>query len=415
MEKPHPSTPELVNKGQFRIEEIRIQSYRGIDTLEFKPKTINIFVGKNNSGKSSVLNGIFLNLLGLHDYKRRSKNLVSNISHLFVKPLKYEIFNGYDKAVVGLKLSSTEHKNLTTRLELQYNLDGWPNIEQSDAFEEYLKRVVKDGRMYKEARENLYQETIFLDYTIDKERLISNFIPPWSFVKPWNYKPFVEKEMYDYKELANSRKYFDEITKYYDNKGDLKSDNRSFFQNIPLMFWKSNSGDSLKRIYQDLVKYSRIKKALENITTKLHYFKDLRYIRQEFIVSLKDDCGKEYSLPLVVMGDGFKSLISLAFRFTTIDAGILLMEEPENYLHPGYIDLLCEEIVAKSETCQVFFTTHSMNLLSQLIDKLEKAGKMDSLMLIRMRRDGKGIDREFLYKEDIIEELHEIEVDLRGY
>ncbi|MHA1682187.1 MAG: AAA family ATPase [Promethearchaeota archaeon] len=65
MENSHPAIAKLNESQKFRIERINIQSYRGIDDLEFKPRTINIFVGKNNSGKSSVLNAILVNFLDL--------------------------------------------------------------------------------------------------------------------------------------------------------------------------------------------------------------------------------------------------------------------------------------------------------------------------------------------------------------
>src|SRR5271157_1768142 len=102
-----------------RIEEIKIQNYRGIDDLEFKPKMINIFVGKNNAGKSSVLNAIFLNLLGLHEYKKRSTNLVTNISNLLVDPLKYEIFNDHQEGYIELRMTGDANKSIHTRLELK--------------------------------------------------------------------------------------------------------------------------------------------------------------------------------------------------------------------------------------------------------------------------------------------------------
>ncbi len=45
------------------IDQLIIDNFRGINHIEFNDlRRINIFVGKNNSGKTSVLEAIFLNI-----------------------------------------------------------------------------------------------------------------------------------------------------------------------------------------------------------------------------------------------------------------------------------------------------------------------------------------------------------------
>ena len=50
-----------IDYGEMMIDNIKIEGYRAIEKLEISPKRINIFVGANNSGKSSILE--FLSLL----------------------------------------------------------------------------------------------------------------------------------------------------------------------------------------------------------------------------------------------------------------------------------------------------------------------------------------------------------------
>ena len=49
------------------FKNLRIENFRGFDSIELKGfNRINLLMGKNNCGKSSVLEGILL-LIGLHN------------------------------------------------------------------------------------------------------------------------------------------------------------------------------------------------------------------------------------------------------------------------------------------------------------------------------------------------------------
>src|SRR5208337_2402685 len=137
--------------------------------------------------------------------------------------------------------------------------EGWPNITHSDAFKTYLDKTVKKSMMHKEAYENLYQNTLFFDYSIDNEPVFSSFVPDWASIKVFEKNK--QHEVYDYKEQANSEKFFDEITKYYDNTKSLQFDDEQFHQ-VPTIFWRNNPQGSIRKLHQDLVKDAKIGKAL---------------------------------------------------------------------------------------------------------------------------------------------------------
>ena len=44
----------------MQIKELKIENFKGISYLKFSPKKINLIVGRNNTGKTSVLEAIDL-------------------------------------------------------------------------------------------------------------------------------------------------------------------------------------------------------------------------------------------------------------------------------------------------------------------------------------------------------------------
>ncbi len=121
-------------------------------------------------------------------------------------------------------------------------------------------------------------------------------------------------------------------------------------------------------------------------------------------------------MPLSSMGDGFKTLLKLSFMAPLIKNGIVLFEEPETSMHPGYLNILAREIISSSEHSQIFISTHSLELVEHLLEKAEKSDKIESIKIIRLRRLSEGyIEREICSGKDAAEEMEMIKTDLRGY
>jgi len=65
-----------------------------------------------------------------------------------------------------------------------------------------------------------------------------------------------------------------------------------------------------------------------------------------------------YTVPLEHMGDGFKALVALV---ATLDPGdIVLLEEPELHMHPGYIRELLEYLVSFSMDTHTVLYSHPL-------------------------------------------------------
>jgi AAA15 family ATPase/GTPase len=94
------------------------------------------------------------------------------------------------------------------------------------------------------------------------------------------------------------------------------------------------------------------------------------------------------------MGDGFKALIGLLWHLSSKDIKnkIILIEEPENHMHPGYIEQLVKIIVKFSEELdiQFFITTHNIDFIEYFFNEnlpaKEKRYLNTELQVIKMEK-----------------------------
>lgn len=104
------------------------------------------------------------------------------------------------------------------------------------------------------------------------------------------------------------------------------------------------------------------------------------------------------SVPLKQQGDGMRSFASVVLHLLTpTTLTVLLLDEPEAFLHPPQARLL-GRLIAKERrsTAQLFLATHSPDVLLGLIDTTP-----ENLRILRMQRNGninqvKELDKELL-------------------
>ena len=95
---------------------------------------------------------------------------------------------------------------------------------------------------------------------------------------------------------------------------------------------------------------------------------------------------RKSTTPLKDQGDGMRSFASVVLHLLTpITPSILLLDEPEAYLHPPQARLLGEIIATERQNLtQLFIATHSPDVLQGLLNVVEA----DHLRVIRIQRDG---------------------------
>jgi len=92
-------------------------------------------------------------------------------------------------------------------------------------------------------------------------------------------------------------------------------------------------------------------------------------------------------IPLLMrQGDGMRSFTGVTLHLIAGHESMLLIDEPEAFLHPPQARLLGRTLVeSKRMDCQLIVATHSSDLVRGMLDALN-----DDVYIVRIRRDGKA-------------------------
>lgn len=287
------------------IKEIVIKNFRGVSEGKIDDfDKLNIFVGKNNSGKSTILDALAL----------------------LIDP-----------------------NNLKTIIKRR----GWYGLDS-------IYSIFR----YRETKNPI--EIIGNGYSIKLERDIpkQNYIEFLIKTKNFNEKIFSLKvqDNKDGRLIMQSEVYIDSeqhLMDYVNTKSEIKIDSIILDHN-------TIHGVGLKEAYAKVFEkgYKAHNELLKIINKVYPDVIDIRLFSEEIGPEVIYQTGK---VPIYAMGDGFKSAyITLAF-LTGIENGYILCEEPENYQHPSSRDLVVKGICEASKKNQIFISTHSLEFIDALL------------------------------------------------
>lgn len=301
------------------IKTIHIENFRGIDSLEVLDcNRINVLIGRNNVGKSSILESIFLTTgmsnaqlpLSINMFRGVMPQDISNLKYLFhnmetsLQPeMKLEFSNGYER---GLTLSP-----LTQTIS---DLSTSAKTINSGTLQSMIGLLLNFYEKYPEKDVERYQSK--LDF------LANGAIVP-----------------------SIDNKYFEEINATY-----LHSDNS-----------KTNYIDPVSKI----VKEKKSGTLLELITKFDSDIESFNLLPDGLYLGKK---GMDKLMLCNVAGDGLKKFITIIANIIANQNSVILIDEIENGIHYSSYPLLWEtlfESAQKSEN-QLFITTHSWEELVAL-------------------------------------------------
>ena len=119
------------------------------------------------------------------------------------------------------------------------------------------------------------------------------------------------------------------------------------------------------------------------------------------------------------MGGGFKILVSILWQISTknIKDKIILMEEPDRGMHPGYIGELIKILIkfSKDKNVQFFITTHNTDFIEAFFNKKYKNYLKKNFSVLRMEIDNEGyLTPQYLNYDRALENKDDLQLDLRG-
>lgn len=318
------------------LERLEINNFRGIKKLNFDSfKNINIFTGKANVGKTSVLEAIYMIL-------RINAESMVTISDL--------------RDIVG-------YDDIFESLFYDYNLKN--SIK--------LNATINQGKIYIEIKPNANNRSI----TVPLSNQISK-----------NDINFVNNLQFDIKNGKTSKS----------NVVVEKINNTVNFQVLSANKININIEDNVEFIAEYYSKnnlYKNLKNILEKKKEKeeLHEYcrqfndniKDIRFIDNKIVIETDN---LEHTLNLKTMGKGFQTYMTI---IASMVAGhkYILIDEIENGIHYEIMNILVDNMInlSKKYELQFFITTHSKEFLQTLNKFTKNSDYSDMISVFNLYHD----------------------------
>ncbi len=354
----------------MKFTKLTIQNFRGIQTLDIKDfQRVNLLVGRNNCGKTSVLEALFL---------------ISGMGNPQL-PVNIHFFRD-----IGL----TEGEDFNY---LFYNLD----FEQSPQIEATITKVLKKRTL---TIAPVYADYISTDGKELKKKDLSQFSDQSINVTTSTLQliegirlKFNEDQQVGYAEAHLKE---GQITFVFPASESYKESLRCTF-----LINKTTRLQLDKRLDRLIVQ-----KNLEEIISVLKEIeptlKDIRLGANGIIYT---DIGLDKLMPLNLLGDGIRRLLAIVSAVFDAKNGILLIDEIENGFHYTSLKTLWKAVcrAAQDFNVQIFATTHSYECIEAFANS-----EFPEIALYRIdRTDGKH--QAFFYSAEVLRAGIEKEFEVR--
>ena len=407
------------------IKRVTIKNFKGISSLKFTPKKFNVLVGRNNTGKTSILEAISICMnpyliynLSRNKYQNSIINYLSDNSSI-----KIDIENNKVKKLSFRKATPDQILNLLKNdLSELFNKkdEVYMGINKYIAIEKIIRNIDKN-KIYQASLDSIIVLVNYSDHqiilagesygdllTYSLSNLYDNYISQ-NAKDPTTHTSngdIPENEyMMKHEYIITMLSYHHELSR----KNSLikyKKDNVTFIKNALNSTEHINSNQKLAPQLENIIKH-------DNIISNLKRF------NFDSLVLDTEDGDKE--IPMESMGDGFKSLIYILAKLYENESNIILIEEPENYMRPGYIRELIHYIIsmANNSEIQLFIITHSQDFLYMLTSDSDLSENdieflKKELLILQLSRFKDNIILSNLDYNDAISDMEDLLLDLRG-
>jgi hypothetical protein len=304
------------------FRRLDIENFRGIRKAEISDLSrINLFFGKNNCGKSSVLESIFLITGQSNPVLPVTANAMRGIGKFSEQSMMVDFYGADISNQIHIIADGDERRELTIEMI------------QSDSHDVVL-RELSPGQSDTAMRHYGLKSTYKLD--------------------------------------GNATQYNSEvvISKDNDENGKIGIDKRYketlFSQFIPSSYLQDTMTDKLAKI----IKNKREGEILEVLRIVEPRLRDIQLVGQEIMA----DVGLSQRLPINVLGDGIRKILCIILAVYNCANGVLIIDEIDNGLHYSVMKNMWRAVIASAKVynVQLFVSTHNLDLLKGLSGYLEE-------------------------------------------
>lgn len=323
------------------FKTLEIKNLRGIKHAEIEGfSQINLFFGKNNCGKSTVLEALFLISGQSNPTLPLSINSMRNYSKFAEDDINIEFYNLNSENKITIAATGDENRYLEiSQIKSHSNtveLDSLRNGNSENATKRYGLK---------------------LEYSVGDSQYSSDFILQEGNLK--NGKANIDQR---YKETI-------------------------FSQYIPSANFQGTLNEEFARIVANKQE-AYILSALQEIDPSI---KDIQLVGDEILV----DIGAEQRLPINMTGDGLRKLLMIIVSIFRCRNGIILIDEIDNGLHFSAMKVLWKAILiaTRENNVQLFATTHNIDSLKGLnliLDNEEYSSYSNEISSYKLIRGKEG-------------------------
>ncbi|WP_373189268.1 ATP-binding protein [Halolamina sp.] len=405
-----------------RITSVKVEGFKGIESLHVNTTRVNLVTGRNNTGKTSLLEAVLLAFdpAKLKDFSENLSTLI-NAKH--------------DEACITVE---TETGTRTLGLEKpDHTVARQMFIESLSEFTDSVSDRIRDNfdsemftpdELRSEVKERIIDQVTEAHVSeVQKNSLIAHFQGKayfllnsdnasrevikdaaddivQQFAKESGSKHSVDTERFGIGLLGFHM--FDRTR--FVRESPPRSESVSFIDTHDLTIRPEKESDEA-----DAVKTDDIEEFLINN----EIVDDLRSFNLDNVV-FEADSGKKYSVPYEFMGDGFKAIIGILWELLDDETTgeIVLLEEPGVHMHPGYVRELLYFIIriARENGTQILTTTHNHDFITDFftenLTEGERVFLSEEFSLIQMQQNAADV----MTYEEAEESLKELHLDLRG-
>lgn len=305
--------------------DIRIKKFKKIDDVSVKLEALNIFIGTNNSGKSSFIQGIQFAISSSQTLKLKGANWVKGKTRT-------------------LSLDSSEYLYAPTS-DISYLFHGGRlSGARTKADRKWIEFTISDSNSAS-IRISRGKNGGFTTELTGKDQgdILSDIEKPFCVYVPGIAGiPVLEKY-----EVPIAVK-----------KSATRGDSNNFLRNI------------LYTISTEHEKWISFKDSVNSIYKDIDFVVKFDEHNSEYIyVNIKTG---SLTLPLDSVGTGLLQVIQIFAYIEYFDPTVILLDEPDSHIHPTKQKLLSEELVKRTNDnpdLKIVFSTHSRYILESLDEK----------------------------------------------
>lgn len=329
------------------IQSIRIKNFRGFEDISLQSlDRVNLITGKNNVGKTALLDALFIQLGPNNPELMLRTNAFRGIER--AEADAEEIWGGffYDR-------------NIEQPIDITTNF--------SDFSRNSLRITLASSNRSQLPNRKNNRPTYFSTTQIKRDEL-----------------------RFEYKGTSG----------LHTSKASIDADGEMQYQRANIRNLKAGVffGTRTRFPQEDAARFSRLErsgadqevvKIMKNIEPRLER---LSVLYTGGVPLLHADIGKSQLIPIPVMGEGMTRILAIALGIITFEGGVMLIDEIENGLHYSVLEPVWTAIAetARKYQVQVFATTHSWECTRAAHQAFEKSGVYD-FRLHRIERDDEKI------------------------